>query len=201
MAITVSTLTPANYKRGITTSATITGLLFNTLSGTPNVYITTATDGRDLVAENVVVVDATHITCDFFVAGECLKDAAQTSDLYIDDGGAPDSLANCARVIANPPTISDTVTPSSGTPSGGASLAITGTGLDIPGLAIEAPTGSSCTSPTADSATAAHGTTPAHAAGAVKVKVTTEDGSAETTVDAYTYTAAGRAHRYDSHVL
>lgn len=109
-----------------------------------------------------------------------------------------DSGNDSFEIEAFPPTISDTVTPNHGPTAGGTTgVIVTGTGFDVgdggPDADVEMPTGTPATvteNTTTDSITL---TTPAHAAGSVKVKVTTPDGSAETTVNAFTY-ADGNPH-------
>jgi glucose/arabinose dehydrogenase len=102
-------------------------------------------------------------------------------------------LPGCGGGIAatpNPPSTPapsiSSVTPSTGTTSGGTRMTITGTGFLSATVSLG---GAPATSVTLASSTSITATTPAHAAGAVNVMVTNTDAQSSTLAGAYTYAA------------
>jgi hypothetical protein len=90
---------------------------------------------------------------------------------------------------SNPaPTVS-TISPNTGTASGGTPVTITGTGF-LAGAAVSLG-GTAATGVTVASSTSITATTPAHAAGAVNVVVTNSDNQSGTLSSGYTYSGGG----------
>ncbi|MFL6374365.1 MAG: IPT/TIG domain-containing protein [Pyrinomonadaceae bacterium] len=119
--------------------------------------------------------------------------AAGTVDVTVTTSGGTSAISASDHYTYNAPTPAPTVTsvsPTSGTTSGGTSVTITGT--NFTGATAVSFGGTPATSFTVNSATSITATSPAHAAGTVDVTVTTPGGTSATSAsDQFTYTAAG----------
>ena len=90
---------------------------------------------------------------------------------------------------SNPAPTVTTISPSSGSASGGTAVTITGTGF-VAGATVSLG-GTAATGVTVVSSTSITATTAAHAAGTVNVVVTNTDGQSGTLSGGYTYTSSG----------
>jgi hypothetical protein len=178
-APTVSSITP--------TSGSTLGGTAVTINGT-NLSGATAVSFGSVAATDVEVVDASQVTCVSPAQGAGPVDVTVTTS-----GGTSATSANdqFTYVVPAPPTITS-ITPSSGPAAGGTSVTIAGTNLSGASVTFG---GTAATGVTA-TATQITCTTPAHAAGAVDVVVTTIGGSA-TSTGGYTYIAPPGPTRYD----
>jgi hypothetical protein len=178
-APTVSSITP--------TSGSTLGGTAVTINGT-NLSGATAFSFGSVAATDVEVVDASQVTCVSPAQGAGPVDVTVTTS-----GGTSATSANdqFTYVVPAPPTITS-ITPSSGPAAGGTSVTIAGTNLSGASVTFG---GTAATGVTA-TATQITCTTPAHAAGAVDVVVTTIGGSA-TSTGGYTYIAPPGPTRYD----
>jgi hypothetical protein len=163
-------------------------------SVSPNTGLTTGgttitITGANLVAPSSVVIGGTPATNVILVSSTQITavtpaHAAAVSDVTINFPSAPAVTLTGAFTFTVPaPTIS-TVSPTSGLTSGGTTLTISGTNfINVTGVTVG---GTAATGVTATSATTLSAVTPAHAAGAVSIVVTTATGSVTKTT-AFTY--------------
>jgi len=93
--------------------------------------------------------------------------------------------------VANPAPTVTSITPNTGTASGGTAVTLTGTGF-LAGATVNLG-GTAATGVTVVNSTTITATTPAHAAGAVNVVVTNSDTQSGTLTNGYTYTVANPA--------
>ena len=170
---TITSITPSSGPAAGGTSVTIAG---TNLSGASVTFGGTAATG--------VTATATQITCTTPAGSAGAVDVVATTV-----GGSATSAAGYTYVAA--PTITS-ITPDDGTTAGGTSVTIAGTNLSGASVTFG---GTAATGVTA-TATQITCTTPAHAAGAVDVVVTTIGGSA-TSTGGYTYIAPPGPTRYD----
>jgi len=147
------------------TGANLSGATAATFGGTPVTSLTV------ISAAQVRVTTPDH--------------AAGAVDVAVTTPGGTATKTAAFTFVAPTPTIA-TVAPASGSTLGGTVVTITGTNLA--GASTVAFGGTAATSFTVDSATQVTATTPAHAAGAVNVAVTTPGGTA-TRTGGFTYVA------------
>jgi Bacterial Ig-like domain (group 3)/Autotransporter beta-domain/IPT/TIG domain len=166
---TVSAISPSSGPTAGGTSVTITGTGFTGATG--------VTIGGT-AATSVTVVSSTSIT-----AVTPVHSVGTASVLVTTTGGT--NSANTLFTYVAGPTIG-TIAPSGGPIAGGTSVIITGSSLS--GATAVTFGGVAATAFTVNSATQITATTPAHAAGAVDVVVTTPGGNA-TSTGGYTYAA------------
>jgi hypothetical protein len=172
-APTVTSITPNTGLTAGGTAVTIMGTGF--LSGaTVTVGGTSAT--------GVTVVSATSITA------TTPAHAAGAVNVVVKNTDAQTGTLTGGYTYTNPaPTVSS-ISPITGTASGGTVVTITGTGF-LSGATVSLG-GNAATAVTVVSATSITATTPAHAAGAVNVVVTNTDTQSGTLTNGYTYTAS-----------
>lgn len=160
-------------------SGTAAGGTSVTLTGTDLTGTTGVTFGGS-AATSVVVVNSTTVTA---VAP---AHAAGVVDVVLTTPNGSDTLSSgytYTAVVPSAPTLSSLDT-SSGTSLGGTTVTLTGTNLTgTTGVTFD---GSSATNVTVTNSTTVSADTPAHAAGAVDVVITTAGGSA-TLTNAFTY--------------
>ena len=130
-------------------------------------------------ASGVVVGSATSLTA------TTPSHAAGDVNVAVSTPGGSDTLTDGYTYVVAPTVTA--VVPGSGSPAGGTSVTVTGTGFRT-GIQVEFG-GQAATDVDVVSATELTATTPSHAAGLVDVKVSTPGGSA-TLADGYTYVAA-----------
>lgn len=167
-APTFTSITPDHGPANTATDVTIVGANF-----TPGRVMSVLIDGE--ACSNVVVVDDTTITCttpsDLTVGAKAVK--VVTRGGSFNQAAAYDSQVSVTSV-----------TPDTGDAAGGTSVTIAGKGFTgATGVTFD---GSSATSLVVVSDTSITCDTPAHAAGAVDVVVTTPGGSG-TGINAFTY--------------
>ncbi len=166
-------VTPSNGKLSGGTSISIAGNNF--VSGAT---VLIGTGGTFTTCTSPVVVNSSTITCN-----TPAKSAGIYSILVNNGNGESASLDN--SFTYNPiPTITS-VNPSGGSPSGGTTITINGTGF-LTGASVKVG-GSTCTTPTIISATSMTCVTPAHAAGTVSVAITNPDTQSVTRSNSFTY--------------
>jgi len=168
---TVTSVTPSSGPTAGGTSVTITGTGFTGASAVK--FGTTA-------ATTFTVNNPTQITA------TAPAHAAGTVDVTVTTtGGTSATGAGDQFTYVAAPTVTS-VSPTSGTTAGGTSVVITGTNLT--GASAVNFGGTAATTFTVDSATQITATSPAHAAGAVDVTVTTVGGTSATgAADQYTF--------------
>lgn len=172
-APTVTAVSPNTGPAAGGTSITITGTGFVTGA-------TVSIGG--VAATSVVVASATSIT-----AITPQRPAGAVPVVVTNTDGQSGSLLAAFTASANTaPTVSS-VSPNTGTTSGGTSISITGTGF-LPN-AVVVIGGVAASGVTVVNGTTITATAPAHAAGAVAVTVTNYDGLAGTNATGYTYKA------------
>ena len=172
-APSISSVSPSSGPDSGGTSVTIVGSNF---TGATAVSIGAST----LLSGSFTVVDDTHIT---FTTP---ANAAGIVDIsVINPGGSAVYPSGFTYVTVPAPTI-NSIVPNSGPEAGGTSVVITGTAFTGATIFTFDGTAATCT---VDSATQITCTSPAHAAGAVDVVVTTLGGSA-TSAGGFTYVPA-----------
>ena len=167
VAPTVTSVSPNSGPTAGGTSVTITG---TNLTGATSVTFGGAS------ATNVVVTNSTTITA------KTPAHAAGAVTVTVTTSGGTGSKTSAYTYVA-PPTVTS-VSPSSGTIAGGTSVTITGTVFT--GATAVTFGGTNATTFSVTNSTTITATTPAHAAGAVTVAVTTVGGTGSKT-SAYTY--------------
>ncbi|MFV3406247.1 autotransporter domain-containing protein [Pseudomonas sp. NY15463] len=170
-------VTPTPTLTGISpNSGTTAGGTSVTLTGTNLTGATAVTIGGT-AATNVTVVNATTITATTPVH------AAGVVNVVVTTPGGSATLTNSFTYVTPTPTLTG-ISPNSGTTAGGTSVTLTGTNLT--GATAVTIGGIAATGVTVVNATTITATTPAHAAGAGDVVVTTPGGSA-TLTNGFTY--------------
>ncbi len=129
-------------------------------------------------ATGVTVVSSTSITA------TTAASAAGAADVVVTNTDSQNGTLTQGFTYVAPPTVT-AVSPSSGPPSGGTSLHITGTGF-LAGATVSFG-GTAATNVTIASATSITATSPAHAVGAVNVVVTNVGPQSGTLTNGYTY--------------
>src|SRR5690606_12577214 len=155
---------------------------------------TASSSGGDYAASSLTgqIIPAGSSTFDFtvLVNGDTTPEANETFFVNVTNvTGATVADGQGAAVIINDDVATPTLaslTPATGTTAGGTSVVLTG--ADLTGATAVTFGGTAATSFTVDSATQITAITPAHAAGAVDVAVTTPGGTA-TLAGAFTYAA------------
>ncbi len=160
---TVSTIVPSSGSTAGGTAVTITGT---------NLSSTTAVTFGGTAATSFTVSSATQ------VAATTPAHAAGVVDVVVTTSGGTSTSTGGFTFVAPAPTIAS-VAPGSGSTLGGTTVTITGTNLS--GATVATFGGTAVTSLTLISAAQVRVTTPAHAAGAVDVAVTTPGGTATKT--------------------
>jgi hypothetical protein len=169
---TVTSISPTTGTTVGGTSVTITG---TNLTGATAVTI------GGVAATGLTVVNATTITA------TTPAHAAGAVDVAVTTPGGTGTGTGLYTYGAAGPTVTS-ISPTTGTTAGGTSVTITGTNLT--GATVVTIGGVAATGLTVVNATTITATTPAHAAGAVDVAVTTPGGTG-TGTGLYTYGAAG----------
>ncbi|WP_369986802.1 autotransporter domain-containing protein [Pseudomonas xanthosomatis] len=169
-APTLSSVSPNTGSTAGGTSVTLTGTNF---SGA------TAVTFDGISATGIVVVNATTITA------TTPAHAAGAVNVVVTTPGGTAPLSNGYTYVTPAPTLSN-VSPSSGSTAGGTGVTLTGTNFS--GATAVTFGGTSATGIVVVNATTITATTPAHAAGAVDVVVTTPGGTGPL-VSGYTYIA------------
>ncbi|HEV7926346.1 MAG TPA: IPT/TIG domain-containing protein [Verrucomicrobiae bacterium] len=172
-APTVSSVSPTAGPTNGGTALTITGANF--------IVGATVTLGSN-AATAVAVVSSTTIT-----ATTPAGAAGAVSVKVTNSDGQSATLANGFTYIAPAPTVTS-VSPNTGSTSGGAAVTITGTNFATG--ATVAFGANAATAVTVVSSTGITATTPAGSAGAVGVKVTNSDGQSATLASGFTYAAS-----------
>jgi len=172
-APTVASITPNTGSAAGGTSVTITGTGF--LTGA------TVTLGGT-AATNVNVASGTSITATTpaHTAGAVI--------VVVTNSDAQSGSLNNGYTYRNPPPTVASITPTTGTVSGGTSVTIAGTGF-LTGATVSLG-GTAATSVNVVGSTSITATTPAHAAGAASVLVTNTDAQSGTLTNGYTYTTS-----------
>ena len=169
-APTVASVGPSSGSTTGGTSVTITGTNFTGA---------TAVTFGGTAATNVIVVGPTSITA------TTPAHAAGAVDVVVTTPGGPGTGSGVYTYVA-PPTVAS-VSPNAGPIAGGTDVTITGT--DFTGATAVTFGGTAATNVIVVGPTSITATTPAHAAGAVDVVVTTPAGTG-TGTNVYTYAAA-----------
>lgn len=173
VAPAVTSITPANGNQNGGTAVTITGAGF--VSGATVKFGGTS-------ATNVSVVDSTSITATAPEHASGKVDVVVTNP----DGQAA-TLAQSFTYALPGPTISG-ISPSTGPPTGGTPVTITGAGFVL-GATVKFG-GTSATNVSVVSSTSITATAPAHASGKVDVVVTNSDSQSATLAESFTYVSA-----------
>ncbi|MGA9800313.1 MAG: IPT/TIG domain-containing protein, partial [Terriglobales bacterium] len=173
-APTVTSITPTTGLTAGGTAVTITGTGF--LSGA------TVTLGGSS-ATGVTVVSPTSITA------TTPAHAAGAVNVVVKNTDSQTGTLTNGYTYTNPAPTVTSISPLSGTTSGGTVVTITGTGF-LSGATVSLG-GNAATAVTVVSATSITATTPAHAVGAVNVVVTNTDTQSGTLTNGYTYTSGG----------
>ncbi|HPA50336.1 MAG TPA: IPT/TIG domain-containing protein [Thermoanaerobaculia bacterium] len=174
---TIAAVAPAS---GSTLGGTVVTITGTNLSGASAVTFG-GTPAASFTVDSAAQVTATTPA---HVAGEV--------NVAVTTPGGTATRTNGFTYVSVVPAIA-TVAPAEGPAAGGSSVTITGTNLT--GATAVSFGGSAATSFTVDSATQIRATTPAHAAGAVDVTVTTPYGDA-TSTNGFTYLGAPTALRF-----
>lgn len=169
-APTVSSISPASGSVNGGSAVTITGTGF--LSGATVTLGGTAATG-------VSVVNSTTIT-----ATTPAHSAGAATVVVTNTDGQSGSKSNGYNYSNSAPTVTS-VSPNSGTPNGGTSIIITGTGF-LSGATVSLG-GTAATGVTVVSSTSITATTAAHSVGAVTVAVTNTDNQSGSLANGYTY--------------
>ncbi len=177
-APTVLSVSPSSGSDNGGTSVTITGTNF--VSGAAATF-----GGTD--ASNVTVVSSTSMT-----ATTRANTAGAVTVLVTNPNGQSGSLTNGYTYTANPMITS--VSPSSGSVSGGTSVTITGTNF-ASGATVTFG-GTAATKVTFVSGTSITATTPAHAAGGVNVVVTNSNGLSGMLTNGFIYNATASTIKF-----
>jgi hypothetical protein len=151
-----------------------------TISGTNFVSGARVTFGGT-AATNVVVVSSTSIT-----ATTPAQAAGAVNVVVTNSNGQSGTLTDGYTYTASPAPTS--ISPTSGTTSGGTSVTISGTNF-ASGATVTFG-GTAATNVVVVSSTSITATTPAHAAGAVNVVVTNSNGQSGTLTNGYSYTSS-----------
>ena len=162
------------------TSGTTSGGTSVTISGTNFASGATVTFGGT-AATNVVVVSSTSIT-----ASTPAQSAGVVNVVVTNSNGQSGTLTNGYTYTASPAPTS--ISPTSGTTSGGTSVTISGTNF-ASGATVTFG-GTSATNVVVVSSTSITASTPAQSAGVVNVVVTNSNGQSGTLTNGYTYTAS-----------
>jgi PKD repeat protein len=157
-----------------------TGGTVLTLTGTQFVSGATVSVGGT-AATNVTVISGTSIT-----ATAPAQAAGVVSITVINPDGGSATLNNAYTYTAQPPTLTS-VSPTSGSTTGGTVLTLTGTQF-VSGATVSVG-GTAATNVTVTSATSITATAPGHAAGVVSITVTNPGGASATLNNSYTYTS------------
>ena len=157
-----------------------------TITGTNFIAGATVTFGGT-AATSINVASATSITC------TTPAHAAGAVNVVVTTSGGTATSTNGYTYNQAAPTITN-INPTSGSTVGGTNVTITGTNF-IAGATVTFG-GTAATSINVASATSITCTTPAHAAGAVNVVVTTSGGAA-TSTNGFTYVTPPASTRYD----
>jgi len=166
------------------TSVTITGTNFTGA---------TAVSFGGTAATSFTVNSATSITATSPARSAGTVDITVTTSGGTSSTSAADQFTYTAAPTPTPAPAITSVSPTSGPDTGGTSVVITGTNFS--GATAVSFGGTAATSFTVNSGTQITATSPAHAAGAVDIRVTTSGGtSAITAGDQFTYTATVVAH-------
>ncbi|MBV4533714.1 autotransporter domain-containing protein [Pseudomonas sp. SWRI107] len=165
---TLTGISPPSGSTAGGTSVTLTG---TNLSGATAVTI------GGTAATNIIVVNATTITA------TTPANAAGASNVTVTTPGGTFTLTNAYTYVTPAPTLSS-INPNSGSTAGGTSVTLTGTNLS--GATAVTFDGVAATGLVVNSSTSVTVTTPAHAAGAVAVSITTPGGNTSLAA-AYTY--------------
>lgn len=171
-APTVSGVSPTSGSASGGTAVTITGTNF--VSGATVSFGGTAATGVSVTSSTSIAA-----TTPAHTAG-----AVSVTVMNSDDQSA--SLPS-GYTYTGPPTVGS-ISPNSGSTSGGAAVTITGTNFAA-GATVSFG-GTAATGVTVSSGTSITATTPAHAAGAVTVMVTNSNGQSGSLVNGYTYATA-----------
>ena len=158
-----------------------------TVAGDVTVTIT----GADFVAVPTITFGGTPATGILFSSSTSLvatvpAHSAGTVDVVVTNPNGQSGTLTDGFIYDPPPTVTS-ISPTSGTTSGGASVTITGTDF-VDGATVTIG-GNDATSVTVASATSITATTPAHAAGTVDVVVTNPDSQTGTLAGGYLYVA------------
>jgi Domain of unknown function (DUF1929)/IPT/TIG domain len=177
-APTVSSLTPTSGTTNSGTNLNITGTGF--LAGATVKVAGTA-------AGSVNVISSTSMT-----ATAPAHAAGLVSIVVTNTDGQSGTLNNAYTYVAPVPApVVTSITPNSGTTSGGTSVNISGTGF-LAGATVSF--GGSNAAVTSVNSTSITATTPAHATGTVSVAVTNTDQQSSTLVNGYTYNSPSNAN-------
>jgi hypothetical protein len=169
------TITSVSPKTGSTAGGTAV-----TIAGANFAVGATVTFGG--VAATDVTVTASSIT-----ATTPAHAAGAVSVVVTNPGGAEATLNNGFTYLGPPPTITS-LSPTSGSASGGTPVTISGSNF-VSGATVTF--GGTAATVTSITATTIAVTTPAHAAGTVSVVVTNPDGQSATLTNSFTYNAPG----------
>jgi hypothetical protein len=172
---TVTTISPTSGPTAGGTAVTITGTGF--LSGATVSFGGTAATG-------VTVTSSTSINASSPAHAAGAVNVSVTNS----DGQSGSLPTGYTYTSSNPTPIVTAVSPTSGTTAGGTSVTITGTGF-LSGATVGFG-GTAATGVTVVSGTSITVSSPAHAAGAVNVVVTNNDGQSGTLTNGYTYTSS-----------
>ncbi len=170
-APTLSSVSPASGSSSGGTAVTLTGTNF--VAGATVSFGGTA-------ATNVTVVSSTSITA------TTPAHAAGAVNVVVSDTGGSVTLTNGFTYASPVPTLSS-VSPASGSSSGGTAVTLTGTNF-VAGATVSFG-GTAATNVTVVSSTSITATTPAHAAGAVNV-VVSDTGGSVTLTNGFTYSTS-----------
>jgi hypothetical protein len=171
-ALTLASVAPASGPASGGTAGTLTGTGF--LPGATVSFGGTAATG-------IIVASLTQIT-----GITPARTPGAVSVVVTNEDGQTAALANAFTFIAAPTVTS--VAPGAGPAGGGTAVTITGAGFA--GGATASLGGTAATGVTVVNSTTITATTPAHAAGAVNVVVTSLDGQAGTLANGFTFLAA-----------
>lgn len=178
-AITVEVISPPTISGVSPSKGPIAGGTVVTISGTNFALGATVAFGGSAAAA-VTIHSASSIT-----ATTPAETAGAVSVVVTNPNSQSATLANGFTYLGPAPTVSS-LTPASGTSSGGTSVTISGANF-VSGAKVTF--GGTAGTVTATTATAITVTTPAHAAGVVSVVVTNPDGQSATLTNGFTYTA------------
>jgi len=170
-APTVTSVSPASGTTGGFTLVTINGTNFSQMSE--------VTIGG-LACTSLTPVSSTQLTC-----RTPAHAAGATNVVVSNNTGLTGTAVNAYTfVVAAAPTVTS-ISPTSGSTTGGTTVTITGTGF-LDGINVKAG-GANCTSVNVVSSTSVTCVTPAHAIGAVDILVTNTDGQANSLTNSFTY--------------
>jgi len=186
-------VTPASTDATLSNLALSSGTLSPTFASGTTSYTASVTNG---VSSITVTPTTTDSTATVTINGTAVISGSASSSIPLaigsnsisvvvtaQDGSTTRTYTVTVTRAAAVPTVTS-VSPTSGTTAGGSSVTITGTNLT--GATAVTFGGTAATSYTVNSATSITAVTPAHAAGAIDVAVTTANGTA-TFASGYTY--------------